>query len=64
MLTEEDAAALLVELRQLQQAWPRDAAVREQLAKGLLSTLIYAKAENDLQRRDALLVELRQLQQA
>ena len=38
--------------------------MREQLAKGLFNTLVYAKAENDLQRRDALLVELRQLQQA
>jgi hypothetical protein len=55
--------AFLVEMRQLQQAWPQDPTVREPLANGLFSALIRAKEENNLQRRDALLVELRQLQQ-
>jgi hypothetical protein len=53
-----------MELRQLQQAWPKDAGVGGPLAKILFLTLIEAKEENDLQRRDALLVEMRQLQQA
>jgi hypothetical protein len=38
-----------------------DGPVRELLAKGLLSTLVGAKAEDDLTRRDALLDELRAL---
>jgi hypothetical protein len=54
----------LLESRQLQQAWPLDAGVRERLAGCLLSALNDAKEEKDLQRRDALLAELRQLQQA
>ena len=55
---------LLQELRALAQAHPEDGAVREILAKGLFNTLNYAKAENDLSRRDALLQELRSLAQA
>jgi hypothetical protein len=41
--------------------YPDDAAVRERLAGGLFNTLIYAKAEDDLARRDSLLDELRAL---
>jgi hypothetical protein len=37
--------------------------VREQLAKGLFNTLVDAKQEEALERRDALLEELRQLVQ-
>jgi hypothetical protein len=45
-------------------AWPEDAAVREQLAKGLYYTRNDAKEEQDLARRDALLDELRALAKA
>ena len=38
-----------------------DDAVREPLASGLLNTLVDAKAEGDLARRDTLLDELRAL---
>ena len=53
--------ALLAALRDLGAAHPKDAAVRERLAKGLFNTLNGAKDEDDLGRRDALLVELRDL---
>jgi hypothetical protein len=55
---------LLDELRALARAYADDAAVRQQLARGLFNTLIDAKAEDDLARRDALLDELRALAQA
>ena len=48
-------------MRALAAAHADDAAVREQLAKGLFNTLTDAKAEDDLARRDALLAELRAL---
>lgn len=41
-----------------------DDAVREPLARGLSNTLVDAKAEDDLARRDALLDELRALARA
>jgi hypothetical protein len=53
--------ALFGELRALSRAFPEDIAVREQLARGLLTSEIYAKAESDLVRRDSLFEELRSL---
>jgi hypothetical protein len=38
--------------------------VRQQVAKGLFDTLIDAKTEDDLARRDAVLAELRALAKA
>ena len=58
------ARRLLDELRALACVYADDAAVRQQLARGLFNTLIDAKAEDDLARRDALLDELRALAQA
>jgi hypothetical protein len=42
----------------------KDAAARQERAEGLVNTMIDAKAENDLRRRDALLVELCELHKA
>ena len=64
---EQDLArrdGLLDELRPLAKAHPEDAAVREQLARGLYNTLNHAKDEQDLARRDGLLDELRALANA
>ena len=61
-LTRRDA--LLDELRALATAHPEEAAVRQQLAGGLLNALNDAKAEDDLARRDALLEELNSLAEA
>ena len=53
--------ALLEELRQLAQAYPHDATVREQLAIGLGNTVAYAMQEEALVRCYTLLEELRLL---
>jgi hypothetical protein len=61
---EEDLArrdALLGELRALREGHPDDAAVREQLAMGLVHKWFYADAEDDVERRGAILQELRGL---
>lgn len=54
-------AGLLRDLAALARLHAGDAAMREQLAKGLFNTLNHAKAEGELARRDALLEELRGL---
>jgi hypothetical protein len=43
------------------ETYPDDTAVRDRLTSSLLNTLIFAKAEGDLARRDTLLDELRDL---
>jgi hypothetical protein len=54
---------LMARLRSLAQACPRDATVREALARGVYHTLIYLKEEAGTPaRRDALVTELRSIQ--
>ena len=52
---------LLEELRNLAAAWPDDAAVREGLAKGLLSTFVDAESD---ERKERLWAELSELLEA
>jgi hypothetical protein len=56
--------ALFAELRGLAHAYPDEAVVREELARGLFHLLVYALTGDDLARRDALLEELRMLARA
>ena len=58
---QQRCEALLQELRALSRSWPKDGAVREQLAMGLFNSFYDAGEEGDRQRCEALLQELRAL---
>src|SRR4029077_7165778 len=55
--------ALLEEMRALYERWSHSTAVREELAKGVFNTLIWAHQANGLSRREVLFEERRQMYQ-
>ena len=59
--TSLTAMHCLMSCASLASRYPSDTAVREQLAGAMFNTLIDAKTEDDLARRDTLLDELRKL---